>query len=77
MGSFIHHEEKELLEIYKTIAHDLHTDVQALDTLLLAYEWRINIMKRILTEPVSMDDWINNDSLDGSREMEGEGTISY
>ena len=60
------HEEKELLKIYMTIADDLHTDVLALDTLLDNYEWRINIMKRILTEPVSMADWINNDSLDRS-----------
>ena len=57
------HEEKELQEIYITIADDLHTDVQALDTLLLRFEWRISIMTRILTEPVSMDEWINNDSL--------------
>ena len=50
------HEEKELLEVYRTIADDLQTDVLALDTLLNDYEWRINILMRILTEPVSMDD---------------------
>ena len=43
------HEEKELLEVYRTIADDLQTDVLALDTLLNDYEWKINILMRILT----------------------------
>jgi len=37
-------EEKELLEIYRTIADDLHTDALALDTILANYEWRILLM---------------------------------
>jgi len=59
-------EEKELFEIYRTIADDLQTDALALDTILVDYEWRITLMLRILTEPVSTDDWIENDSLDDS-----------
>ena len=59
-------EEKELLEIYRTIADDLHTDALALDTLLENYNWRIRTMYRILTEDVSEEEWIKNDSLSNS-----------
>lgn len=59
-------EEKELFEIYRTITEDLYTDTLALDTILEDYWWRMKYMDRILTEPLSMDEWIENDSLSES-----------
>lgn len=56
-------EEKELRGVYRNIADDLHTDALALDTILADYKWRINTMYRILTEAISEDEWIENDSL--------------
>jgi hypothetical protein len=56
-------EEKELREVYKTISDNLQTDVLALDTVLIEYEWKIEMLKRILTGRVSEDNWIDNDSL--------------
>lgn len=56
-------EEKELLEIYRTIADDLHNDSLALNNYFEDYKWRLEHMKRILTEPVSKEEWIENDSL--------------
>lgn len=59
-------EEQELLEIYRAVSEDLHADILALDTILGDFEWRISTMNQILTEPLSMDDWVSNDSLAGS-----------
>ena len=56
-------EEKELIEIYKTISEDLQSEILALDTILREFEWRTHIMLQILTEPPSIDNWVNNDSL--------------
>ncbi len=56
-------QEQELIEIYKTISEDLHSDILALDTLLVEFERNIDAMIRILTEPLSVDDWRDNDSL--------------
>jgi len=56
-------EERELLEIYSIIADDLHSDALALDTILPEYKSSIALMIRILTEEVTKEDWINNDSL--------------
>ena len=55
--------EKELLEIYQTVSNDLQSDIQALDSILIGFEWQIALMKRIVTVPISMDEWANNDSL--------------
>ena len=56
-------EEKELLEVYSIIADDLQNDALALDSILPKYKSSIALMLRILTEEVTMEDWINNDSL--------------
>lgn len=50
-------QEKELLEIYKTISDDLKADIVELDTTLTGFEWRVDIMNRILREPLSIEDF--------------------
>ena len=59
-------QEKELREIYRTISEDLQADALTLDTLLEKYEWRVHIMRRIVMDSVTMEDWIQNDSLASS-----------
>jgi len=56
-------EEKELLEIYSIISDDLNSDALVLDTILPKYKTSIALMVRILTEEVTKEDLINNDSL--------------
>jgi len=56
-------EDKELLVIYGTIADDLHSDSLSLVSYLEDYESRLKNMQRILTEEVSKEEWIENDSL--------------
>lgn len=56
-------EERELLDIYRTIADDLHNDSLELVNFLEEYKWMIKSMTRILTETVSREEWNENDSL--------------
>lgn len=53
----------EVANIYMSILEELDTDILLLDEYLPVFNWKNAILNRIVHEDISLEEWINNDSL--------------
>ena len=53
----------ELESIYVSIADELQRDIARLDQILPNFNWKIQVMGRIINQEYTKEDWITNDSL--------------
>ena len=56
-------QNSEISSIYISVMEELENDVQLLDEYLPIFNWKNTILKRIVKEDVSLNEWTNNDSL--------------
>ena len=50
----------EVANIYKSILEELNTDILLLDEYLPVFNWKNEILNRIVHEDISLEEWINN-----------------
>jgi len=56
-------DKEQLTKVYESIIEELNTDISKADNILPTFEWKTKMMKRIMENQVSDEEWQQNDSV--------------